>query len=194
MQKFNSEINIKNKYINFDIQNKIEQGKDDEEEVYRITPIIGRYYETAEYTRKTGKYLLNTEQYFTKKDNIKYVGKLIQHEHSGFGDNAEHWEVFENDEGFITKIEYTYEGTTCFREVESIQDIFKFKRESLDIYDEDEFCFKPPHPPSSEKYSTPPSSPYESYTPPISLLKRQDTMQILDSKLEDMDTYITTNI
>ena len=119
-----------------DFNNKKEKPMEDEVEVYRISPDIGKYYETAEFTRKTGKYKLNNEQYFTKKDNIKYVGKSIQHNFSGFGDNAEHWEIFENDNGLLIKVEYTYEGTTCFKEVESLQDQFQFKRDVKNDYDE----------------------------------------------------------
>ena len=82
-------------------------------EVYRITPEVGKCYETAEYTRKTGKY--PNEKYFTM-NTPKYVGKFVKTEQYGMGDGAKIFSVF-NDNGNLKTVAYTYEGTTCFREV-----------------------------------------------------------------------------
>ena len=101
----------------------------EEIEVFRFSPEIGKYYETAEYTRREKNQIMKTSRYFAKKEDVKYVGKCIKHCSEGYGDNAEYWDLFENDEGLITKVEYSYEGYTSFREVQSVQDIYQFKRE-----------------------------------------------------------------
>lgn len=82
-------------------------------EVYRLTPEVGKYYKTAEYTRKTGRY--PNEKYFTT-NTPKYVGKFVKTEQYGFGDGAKAYSVFNNN-GNLETVAYTYEGTTCFREV-----------------------------------------------------------------------------
>lgn len=82
-------------------------------EVYRMTPKVGKYYETAEYTRKTGIY--PNEKYFTT-NTPKYVGKFVKTEQYGLGDGAKAYSVFNNN-GNLETVAYTYEGTTCFREV-----------------------------------------------------------------------------
>lgn len=103
----------------------------EEVEVFRFTPEIGRYYETAEYTRREKNHIMKTSRYFAKKEDVKYVGKCIEHCSEGYGDNAEYWDLFENDEGVVIRVEYSYEGFTSFREVQSIQDIYQFKREII---------------------------------------------------------------
>jgi hypothetical protein len=103
----------------------------EEVEVFRFTPEIGRYYETAEYTRREKNHIMKTSRYFAKKEDVKYVGKCIEHCSEGYGDNAEYWDLFENDEGLVIRVEYSYEGFTSFREVQSIQDIYQFKREII---------------------------------------------------------------
>lgn len=103
----------------------------EEIEVFRFSPEIGRYYETAEYTRREKNHIMKTSKYFAKKENVKYLGKCIEHCSDGYGDNAIYWDLFENNEGVVTKVEYSYEGYTSFREVQSIQDIYQFKRENI---------------------------------------------------------------
>ena len=103
----------------------------EEVEVFRITPEIGRYYETAEYTRREKNQIMKTSKYFAKKEDVKYVGRCIEHCSDGYGDNAIYWDLFENNEGLISKVEYSYEGYTCYREVQSVQDIYQFKRENI---------------------------------------------------------------
>jgi hypothetical protein len=86
----------------------------EEVEVYRLEPKMGKYYETAEYTKKTGTWGERNERYFTK--NVpRYVGKFIRIERSGYGDGGRVWAIFD-DNGKQVQVEYTYEGTTSFRE------------------------------------------------------------------------------
>jgi len=99
-------------------QSSIIKEQEQEKEVYRISPEIGKYYVTTFYTRKTGSYLQKNEKYYTTNELI-YVGKCIEHgSDGGFGDNAEYWEIFENDEGKKEIIEYDYEGKRVFILVE----------------------------------------------------------------------------
>jgi hypothetical protein len=81
-------------------------------EVFRLTPEIDKYYETALYTSIFGKF--PNEIYYTTYPLV-YVGKFIKHVSIGYRDNAEHWDVFDKD-GEEVLVKYTYEGTTCFRE------------------------------------------------------------------------------
>jgi hypothetical protein len=84
-------------------------------EVFRKTPEVGKYYEYAECTEKIGSYSENNDKYFTTNP-LRYVGKYIKHERYGWGDNADHFAIFDN-KGEEIRIEYSYEGNTCFREV-----------------------------------------------------------------------------
>ena len=83
-------------------------------EVYRCKLEVGKYYETAHYTKKTGTWGQRNEKYFTTNKLI-YVGKYVKTERSGWGDGGRVWEVFD-DNGEKKIVEYNYEGTTCFRE------------------------------------------------------------------------------
>lgn len=85
-----------------------------EVEVYRLTPEEGKYYETAEYTRKTGSWSMKNEKYYTKKP-LKYVGLFIKTVRTGYGDAGQAWSIFDNL-GEEVRVDYTYEGTTCFVE------------------------------------------------------------------------------
>ena len=83
-----------------------------EYQVFRLTPKENKYYATATYKRRTGRWP-NEEFYTTEKPT--YVGRFIRHESIGYRDNAEHWDIFENN-GIEVIVRYTYEGTTCFVE------------------------------------------------------------------------------
>jgi hypothetical protein len=84
-------------------------------EVYRSKLEVEKYYETAEYTKKTGSWFQQNEKYFTTVNKLNYVGKYIKTERIGWGDGGRVWEVFD-DNGKKIIVEYNYEGTTCFRE------------------------------------------------------------------------------
>ena len=102
----------------FQIQNLREKQKI-EEEVFRITPQENKAYETAIYTRKVNVYdgekpWLRTRYYTTNP--VVYVGiavKEVSYNHR----DASHGYVLFSKNGIEEKVEYTYEGTTCFREV-----------------------------------------------------------------------------
>ncbi len=82
-------------------------------EVYRISPQPGKYYSTAVYTTKEGKW--PHERYFTTRP-LQYVGEFRHHVSHGYRDNAMHADVFWLD-GKEVVVPYTYDGTTCFVEV-----------------------------------------------------------------------------
>lgn len=85
-----------------------------EVQVYRLSPKVGKYYYTTTYTRREGKGL--EEKYYTTHP-LKYVGQFQQHYQYGYGDGATHYDVFKDGDKEI-QVYYTYEGTTCFLEVE----------------------------------------------------------------------------
>ena len=94
--------------------------EDGEVEVYRLTPEEGKYYETAEYTRKTGLWSLKNEKYYTKNP-LKYVGLFIKTVRTGYGDGSQSWSIFDNC-GEEVRVHYTYEGTTSFVEISGPSD------------------------------------------------------------------------
>jgi hypothetical protein len=85
----------------------------EEVEVFRISPIKEKYYETAEFTRKEG--IWPKERYYTTNPP-KYVGKFIKHLRFGDRDGATHIDIFD-DNGKEIEVYYSYEGRTSFREV-----------------------------------------------------------------------------
>lgn len=85
-----------------------------ETEVFRIMPKPGCYYETAVYTKKTGKW--PNEKYFTL-DTPGYVGKFIRHVQIGDRNETAHYDVFDKN-GEEIQVNYTADGKTCYREVE----------------------------------------------------------------------------
>lgn len=85
-----------------------------EYEVFRISPEVGKYYSTAEYTRKIGSYYIKPERYFTT-EAPRYVGKCIGTYSSGSGDGKETWTLFE-DGGKVNRVDYSYAGRTSFVE------------------------------------------------------------------------------
>lgn len=85
-------------------------------QVYRITPEPEKYYVTAEYTKRIGKW--PDEKYYTI---IKpsYVGKYLNETQSGFGDNNIICYHFYNDiKDCRNDVYLNYEGTTSFIEVD----------------------------------------------------------------------------
>ena len=89
--------------------NKIEEIK-----VFRLKPQEGKYYKTTEYTRKEG--IWPYEHYYSTK-KLKYVGKFIRHEQFGYGDSMSCYDIFD-DNGKNVVVQYTYEGTTSYVEVD----------------------------------------------------------------------------
>ena len=85
-----------------------------EVEVFRLTPIVGKYYEKTTYTRKTGNF--PNEKYYSTNE-LKYVGKFIKLEGFGERDGRFYYAIFEMDREIIN-VSFDYEGTVCFREVE----------------------------------------------------------------------------
>jgi hypothetical protein len=83
-------------------------------EVYRMTPTLGKFYEHAEYTRRQGRW--PNEHYFVNKPP-KYVGEFVRFVEGGYGDNGWRIDYFKDENGNEIAVNYTYEGTTCFREV-----------------------------------------------------------------------------
>lgn len=94
-------------------QNQIRPG---ETEVFRITPLPEKTYKTALYTRKIGSW--PDERYFTTH-TPRHVGVFIKHCQIGQGGGAIHYDLFENN-GQRVRIDYTYEGTTCFLEYDPL--------------------------------------------------------------------------
>ena len=82
-------------------------------EVFRVTKFDKNVeYGYAYYTKKEGKY--PNEKYYTTNE-IKYVGKHKESITWGhFGDGHSGCEVFINDKGEKTRVDYDYEGKLCF--------------------------------------------------------------------------------
>jgi hypothetical protein len=83
-------------------------------EVFRLTPEKDKYYQTTTYTHIIGQF--PNQKYYTT-NNLRYVGNFIRHESCGYHDNSIHWDIFDNN-GIEEIVKYTYEGTTCFIEVQ----------------------------------------------------------------------------
>ena len=81
-------------------------------QVFRLTPEVGRFYYTTTYTRKAGKW--PNETYYSTKA-LRYVGQFVKHYQLGAGDGAIHYDIFKDGDK-VNKVDYTYEGTTCFVE------------------------------------------------------------------------------
>jgi len=87
-------------------------------EVFRLTPELNKYYETALLTRKEGRY--PDEKYYTT-NTPEYVGKFMIQIRTGYGDGIQVVDIFENEKGEKVNVYYTYEGTTAYREVDGIK-------------------------------------------------------------------------
>lgn len=105
----------------FQKQNLRDNQNIQEEEVFRITPQENKAYETAIYTREETVYdkekfwhKIGTRYYTTNP--VVYAGIAIKNVTFGYGDASYGYVLF-NKNGVEEKVEYTYEGTRCFREV-----------------------------------------------------------------------------
>ena len=85
-----------------------------EEEVFRITPIMGKCYKWAESTRKIGAW--PNERRFAPANNVIYVGELFYISKGGCGDGSWRTDTFLHKE-IKTHVPYSYAGDTCFIEV-----------------------------------------------------------------------------
>mgnify|MGYP006267061081 CR=1 FL=1 len=95
-----------------------------ETEVYRLCKFHpDKFYSFAFYTRREGRWP-NERHYTTHK--LLYLGKHVGSESWGCGDGSGGAEEFDN-KGKLERIEYDYEGTTCFVEHDCDQ-------ESIDTY------------------------------------------------------------
>ena len=80
-----------------------------ETEVYRMTRFEkDKSYETVNFTRRQGT------RYFTSLPT-RFVGTWLRTERNGYGDGGRIWEIFSKN-GQEERVEYNYEGTTCFVE------------------------------------------------------------------------------
>ena len=89
-------------------------------EVFRLSPSdlkTDKYYLFATYTRKEGKW--PNVKYFTSNE-LRYVGKFVRCETWGYGDGSGAAAYFDKGDGVIERIEYDYEGTTCFLETNPV--------------------------------------------------------------------------
>ena len=80
-------------------------------EVFRLTPIKGKSYFYAEATRKTS---YPNIKYYTS-NQLKYVGEYIQDYRTNTGDGGYFWAIFK-DGDIENRVDYSYEGNTCFIE------------------------------------------------------------------------------
>jgi hypothetical protein len=84
---------------------------------YSIVPEVGHCYEYAEATRKQGKY--PNERYFTTNP-LRYVGEFIRSVRGGNSEYGGFCAYFLDNHGKEQRVDYSYEGKTCFREVPCI--------------------------------------------------------------------------
>jgi len=83
-------------------------------EMFRISPELNKYYEYAEYTHKEGNY--PNQRYFINT-LPRYVGMFIRRMEGGYCDGSWRTDYFLDENGNEISVNYSYEGTTCFREV-----------------------------------------------------------------------------
>jgi hypothetical protein len=87
-----------------------------ETEVFAISPELGKCYKHVEATRTTG--INPNEKYYTT-NTPRFVGRFIREERYGYGDGASIFAFFQDDStGAENSVEYSYEGNTCFIEVD----------------------------------------------------------------------------
>ena len=87
---------------------------EDEEEVFRDNPVVGRCYDHVEATRRVGRY--PHIRYFAPSLNRVYVGRFVREERRGFADGQQIYAIFVNN-GQERRVQYSYGGYTCFIEV-----------------------------------------------------------------------------
>lgn len=93
-------------------------------EVFRITPEIGKCYKHVEATRSVwvdgpAPNRRRFRRYFSTKEP-RYVGKFVSTHQQGSGDGAHTWDFFD-DNGKVNRVDYSYEGNTCFIEVSCME-------------------------------------------------------------------------
>ena len=84
-------------------------------EVFRIRTEVDKCYEHIEATRSEYLGGMGNFRYFST-NQPRYVGKFIRQERYGSGDGGEVIDVF-SDNGKEVRVNYSYEGFTCFIEV-----------------------------------------------------------------------------
>lgn len=89
--------------------------EDEEEEVFRIEPVVGRCYDHVEATRREGRYP-NT-RYFAPTLNRVNVGRFVREERRGFGDGQQIYAIFVDNNGQERRVQYSNGGNTCFIEI-----------------------------------------------------------------------------
>jgi hypothetical protein len=90
--------------------------EEDEEEVFRdVNPLVGRCYDHVEASRREGIY--PNIRYFAPSLNRVYVGRFVREERRGFGDGQQIYAIFVDNNGQERRVQYSYEGNTCFIEV-----------------------------------------------------------------------------
>jgi hypothetical protein len=83
-------------------------------EVFRIINFDkNKNYSFALYTSSIGIYPEKVRYYTTNK--LQFLGKYIKSERWGWHDGRGGAEYFDNS-GVVTRIEYDYDGKTCFTE------------------------------------------------------------------------------
>jgi len=87
--------------------------RENEVEVFRITPTPDKCYKHAEYTRNEGRF--PDERYYFRGEP-EYVGKHVSHNRDGYGNGDRVWDIF-NDNGKENRVDYSYAGRTSFIEV-----------------------------------------------------------------------------
>ena len=90
--------------------------KEEKIEMFRISPEFDKYYEYAEYMFKEGSSYKNERYYVINMP--QYVGKLVKRKEGGYHDNRWRVDYFQDNNGNEIAVNYSYEGKTCFREVE----------------------------------------------------------------------------
>ena len=87
-------------------------------EVFRIPLQKDLCYEHIEATRSEYIRARGNYRYFST-NAPRYVGKYVRTEQVGFGDGATITAIFD-DGGKENRVEYSYEGFTCFNQVECL--------------------------------------------------------------------------
>ena len=95
--------------------NRYSVSDDNEKEVFRIIPVLGRYYKWAESTISMGTGV--DERRFAPVENIIYVGKLVKTETGGLRDGSWRRDTFRQHNGEEAMVNWSYLGNTCFIEV-----------------------------------------------------------------------------